>query len=179
MILGPLCPEALPLPKTATTSCTLSTEADRRRDTVCNVTCLPGYTSTKDSYSYICDVSSSCISSDGEISCQPVECGPLPQSEGVLYACDGTTFGSSCTSSCLNGFYAKNETSDSKFVCTAGGSWQGSFECERVSCGDLQPTLSVLNQATDCTDVLFGSTCNAFCRDGYVSFVSWLQCNSE
>jgi CUB/sushi domain-containing protein len=95
--------------------------------------------------------------------CQPVNCGGLTLSNGVVNTPDGTTLGQTATFTCNSGY---NRSGPASRTCQADGSWSGSAtSCVIVDCGVLPPVIN--GSVSTPNGTTFGAAAAYTCSSGY------------
>ncbi|CAI8036485.1 CUB and sushi domain-containing protein 3, partial [Geodia barretti] len=122
--------------------------------------------SCNDGYSLEGDSTRTCLASGlwsgRSPQCTVVDCGVLVDPTSGAVTLSNTTFTSSATYSCNDGY---SLVGDSTRTCLASGLWSGiAPNCTVVDCGGLPDPE---NGAATVTDTIFNSTATFSCNDGY------------
>ncbi|EGD82807.1 C-type MBL-2 protein [Salpingoeca rosetta] len=104
----------------------------------------------------------------GDLACQPVDCGSTITVTNGGATCSGSTVytGDDCEASCDAGYEPVSGTSTT-FTCGTDGMWQGDLACQPVDCGSLSDFISDAFASVNCASSTFTSTCSATCVPGY------------
>ncbi|KAL7887923.1 hypothetical protein AOLI_G00028970 [Acnodon oligacanthus] len=131
----------------------------------CEFSCEDGYTLTgSSSDQLVCEATGRWNGS--RPTCEAVRCPTLEDPANGRIFCSGGSFGSTCSSSCNDGFHLQGAPD---ITCTESAEWSQEVPyCEVVQCSDLTEPL---HGSTQCQHPLghFGyqSSCEFSCEDGY------------
>ncbi|XP_048353504.1 E-selectin isoform X1 [Sphaerodactylus townsendi] len=170
--------EAVSQPESGFVNCSRP-ETELVFNSTCQFSCEEGYT--------LRGLSQIQCSSEGHWSapishCEMVKCEAIPQPERGFVNCshtDGETVNSTCQFSCEEGYILQGS---SQIQCSSQGQWSAPIpQCKEVKCGAVQPPEGgFVNCSHTDTNLVFNSTCQFSCEEGYtLQGSSQIQCSSK
>ncbi|XP_015261690.1 PREDICTED: E-selectin-like [Gekko japonicus] len=155
-------------------------EKDFVYNSSCRVQCGEGYEATREE---TIRCASSGTWSAATPMCKPVKCDAVPQPESGFVNCSHTdpelVFNSTCQFGCEEGYIL---TGSSQIQCSSQGLWSAPVpHCEAVKCDAVpQPESGFVNCSHTDTELVFNSTCQFGCEEGYtLTGSSQIQCSSQ